>query len=106
VVELGEGAGVVAVLAEDAASVNVGGSGLEAHAGEVGFVAEVGGFEVVGVLIVFEGSVEVLVGFGCLAHFAPGFGGMRLLLGRGLGLGCLGMRRDGAKDREAAQKHQ
>ncbi len=42
-VELGEGAVDVAALAKDAAAVDVGDGGLESHAVEVGFVAEVVG---------------------------------------------------------------
>jgi hypothetical protein len=72
--ELGEGAGEIAVLTQDAALIDVGGGGLETDAREVGFVMYVGRLLSERLLVVLHGGVEVLMGFGGLSSLVPGFG--------------------------------
>ena len=74
--ELLDSAGEVAGLAQDAAAIDVLGGGEEAHALEVGEIAEVPGFLLVGLLVVLVGGVVIFTNFGVGSTLTPGSGGL------------------------------
>jgi len=96
--ELGESAVQVAALAKDAALVDMECSRLETHAVKVSFVMKVRRLQIQRVLVVLKGGVEVVMRLSGLSFLVPLLGRFGILFGR------LGVRRDGAKGRKAAQK--
>ena len=83
--ELVEGGGDVSALLEDAATIDVGDTGEEAHTLVAGLIAEVGGGFQGGLTIVLVGGVVVLVEFGVLGAVVPGASGLGVGLWTGDG---------------------
>ena len=76
--ELGDGSGVIAVLAQQAAAIDVLDGGEEAHALEMRAVTEVLGLLLKRVLVVLVGRVVIFADLGVLAALVPAAGRLRV----------------------------